>query len=62
MTSGHLCTAGLIATWLTIALGLIGAHGVGSPVLPAVVVLLLLTSWVCFVASWRKLASEKHGK
>ncbi|MGW6855854.1 hypothetical protein [Streptomyces xanthophaeus] len=62
MTSTRLCFAGLAATWLTIAIGLVGAHGVGSPVLPAMAVLGLLASWVCFAASWRKLAAERHGK
>jgi hypothetical protein len=60
MTSSRLCYAGLAATWLAMVSGLIGAHGVGNPVVPIAAVSFLLASWACFAASWRKLTSAKH--
>lgn len=62
MTSNGLCYAGLAATWLAIAIGLIGAHGVGNPAVPVAALLFLLASWICFAASCWKLTAEKRAK
>lgn len=59
MTSDQLYYAGLAATWLAMASGLVGAYGVGSPGVPVAAVLFLLASWICFAASACKLSAEK---